>query len=428
MKIGGFTFIKPGEKMFTMIISTPTKKSVEELLTMHSEVKMYVDEAVQRRAGVWTTTQERAYINSVFHHRAASAMVVSNIDSAIEASDEHGDQVGRDRLKALFVQKYRKINLDGLQRDTTIKRFVNDEIEVKGSFPGTDGKMHTYKEYVTFSKLAEPVRTWFKACPIVVTELSNVPDQMHSPIFISLQMGTPLNPQEQRNALRTPIARYIRVKSNDPRAITDVFNRIESYGEKQQRRMLHSELYAQTIMAVTAPFANKSIGHKEIDAFYMEGLGFSEISKVSAYNSQNLTHHAGVWEMVANSTAGLKVSAGKIPQRTFWAILMICNYLKQNGYVVVDYADFARAVYELDRNLVEGSKVQQSQDIQDAKTEEEREVANNDDNYYWRKCNRNTSGNARNDRSKDLIEAFLGLMKAVPLVVPLSEVYASTAK
>ena len=414
--------------MFTMIISTPTKKSVEELLTMHSETKMYVDEAVQRRAGVWNPTQERAYINSVFYHRAASAMVVSNIDSAIEASDEHGDQVGRDRLKSLFEQKYRKINLDGLQRDTTIKRFVNDEVEVRGSFPGTDGKMHTYKEYVTFSKMAEPVRTWFKACPIVVTELSNVPDQMHSPIFISLQMGTPLNSQEQRNALRTPIARYIRDKSNDASAIANVFNRVESYGEKQQKRMLHSELYAQTIMAVTSPFDSKSIGHKEIDAFYREGLGFSELAKVSAYNAQNLTHHAGVWEMVANSTAALKVPSGKIPQRTFWAILMICNHLKQNGYVVNDYADFAKAVYDLDRKLVEDSKVQQSEDIQVAKTEEERDVANNDDNYYWRKCNRNTSGNARNDRSKDLIEAFLELINVVPLVSLLSEVYAATAK
>jgi hypothetical protein len=410
--------------MKTMIISTPTKKTVGELLTMHSEVKMYVDEAVQRCAGVWDVQQERAYIDSVFFHRAASAMVVSNIDSAIEASSEDGDQVGADRLKALFDSGFRKINLDGLQRDTTLKRFVNDEIEIKGDLPGTDGKMHSVKEYTSFSKLPEPVRTWFQQCPIVVTELSNVADRMHSPIFISLQMGTPLNAQEQRNAFRTPIAPYIRVNSNDAAAIENVFNRVDSYGSKQQKRMLHSELYAQTLMAVTPPYSKQSLGSKEIDAFYRAGLGFKNRIDVTAYSADKLTHHRQVWSMVAKSTAALKLGA-KIPQRTFWALVLICDELQRNNLVVVDYADFAKAVYDFDRKLVEESKHQQSTDIQTAQTEAERTAANDDDAYYWRKCNRTTSGTARQQRRQILVSGFNQLPELGSLVVPLSETAAA---
>jgi len=411
--------------MKTMIISTPTKKTVGELLTMHSEVKMYVDEAVQRCAGVWDVQQERAYIESVFFHRAASAMVVSNIDTAIEASSEDGDQVGADRLKLLFDKGFRKINLDGLQRDTTLKRFVNDEIEIKGQFPGTDGKTHSVKEYTSFSKLPESARTWFQQCPVVVTELSNVADRMHSPIFISLQMGTPLNEQEKRNAFRSPIAPYIRRKSNESTAIENVFNRVERYGSKQQKRMLHGELYAQTLMAVTDPYSKQSLGSKEIDAFYRAGLGFKKLTEVTAYSADKLTHHAQVWSMVAKSTAALKMNGAKVPQRTFWALVLICDELQRDNLVVVDYADFAKAVYDLDRKLVEDSKHQQSTDIQTAQTEAERTAANDDDAYYWRKCNRTTSGTARQQRRQILVSGFNQLPELGSLVVPLSETAAA---
>ena len=405
--------------MLNMIISTPTKKTVKELQTMHSETKMYVDDAVQRFAGVWSVEQERKYIRSVFNHRAASAMVVSVIESAIEASEVAGDEVGKERLQGLFNDGYRKQNLDGLQRDTTIKRFLNDDISVKGTFPGIDGKYHTYNDYVTFSKLGEPVRNWFMQCPIVVTELDNVPDREHSPIFTELQLGTPLNKQEQRNALRTPIAQYVRTKSNDEESIEDVFNRVESYGAKQQKRMSHSELYVQTLMAVTPGFSDKSIGHNEVDAFYRLGLEYEKTSEVPAYSAQNLTHHGAVWGDLKRAISSLKIK-GKTPQRTFWAMLGVCDYLRRKNFVIFDFPDFAKAVYDLDRKLVEDSKKQQGRDIDNAATDADREAANDDDRYYWRKCNRNSSGVARTARMTELCTEFEELNKHFDYATPAS--------
>ena len=390
---------------------------------MHSEVKMYVDEAVQRFAGVWVTEQERRYLCSVFYHRAASAMVVSVIESAIEASSMTGDHVGRQRLQGLFDQGFRKQNLDGLQRDTTIKRFVNDEISVRGKFPAVDGEYYTYKDYITFSKMAEPVRTWFLQCPIVVTELNNVPDKEHSPIFIDLQLGTPLNKQEQRNALRTPIAHHVRTRSNDKAAIEGVFDRVESYGIKQQKRMLHSELYVQTLMAVTAPFSGKSIGHKEIDEFYRLGLECEQLSDVPAYSARNLTHHESVWSTVSNTIASLKLN-GKTPQRTFWAVLAVCDHLQRNNYCINDSTDFAKAIYELDRKLVEDSKKQQGNDIENALTDVQRENANDDDRYYWRMCNRNSSGVSRTQRFQQLCSEFDKLNQQQSYATPVSQMAA----
>ncbi len=409
--------------MINMIHTTPTKKTVKELQTMHSETKMYVDDAVQRFAGVWSVDQERKYIRSVFYHRAASAMVVSVIESAIEASEAEGDMVGKERLQGLFDDGYRRQNLDGLQRGTTIRRFLNDEVSVKGTFPGIDGERYTYSDYVTFSKLDEPVRNWFMQCPIVVTELDNVPDKEHSPIFTELQMGTPLNKQEQRNALRTPIAQYVRTKSNDEEAIEDVFNNVESYGINQQKRMLHSELYVQTIMAVTPGFSDKSIGHKEIDEFYRLGLEFEKTSEVPEYSNQKLTHHAQVWGDLKRAISSLKIK-GKTPQRTFWAMVGVCDHLRRKNYTIFDYPDFAKAVYDLDRKLVEDSKKQQGRDIANAKTDEEREAANDDDRYYWRKCNRNSSGVARTARMRELCKEFDNLNKDFDFATPASAMAA----
>jgi len=391
----------------TTIRQVPCLKPISEIFAEFGDKKVYTDEGVQRNF-VWSLTEKRDYIMSVFYNKAGSSIVVADLLSSAKASQKMGDNLGYHRLMKMAMESsFELISLDGQNRTKTIHQFLKDEFSVSGTFYGLDGEAYEYKNTV-FSKMSESVRNLFTTRSVVVTTYYNACDTELADIFIDLNKGLPLNAQEKRNAKRTPIAAWIR---DYVRGTSRVWAKIATLSEEKLKRMAAAELAAQSVMALNDKFKKNNLGAKSIDSFYDLGIGHSECSSVKEYHDDVLSRATAIMEIAERAIAANKLKNG-CPFRTWWALLFVAEHLYESGIDVVEgyWTDFFTAVYKIDQGLINESKSTQATAIRNLQTQglddEEISTKTKDDLYYWRWVNRNQDVKHRNKRRDTLVERF----------------------
>jgi len=397
---------------YNIIRQLPCLKTISEIDSEFGDKEMYTDEGVQRNF-VWSLTEKRDYIQSVFYNKAGSSIVVADLLSCAQASKKMGDEPAYHRLWALFEENgFKWISLDGQNRIKTVHQFLNDEFSVSGTFYGLDGEAYEYKN-TFFSKMAESVRNLFTTRSVVVTIICNACDEELADIFIDLNKGLPLNAQEKRQAKRTPIATWIR---SYVRGTSRVWTKIATLSEYKLKRMADAELTAQSVMALSETFKKKNVGAKSIDSFYDLGIGHASRSSVKEYHDDVLDRATAIMDIAERAIGANKLKNG-CPFRTWWALLFVAEYLYENGIDVAEgcWTDFFTAVYEIDQQLINDSKSTQATQIRNLQSEglddEEISIRTKDDLYYWRWVNRNQDGVHRNNRCKALVEKFIATHK-----------------
>jgi len=394
---------------------TASTKNVESIAQSLNSAKMKVDRSFQRRV-VWTPKVRNSFFESVSKGTAVSSVVVADIASGIEASLAVGDIEGAEKYKQYQAQGFRTVSEDGQNRLSTLEAFLADEVTFTGRLFDRDYCDDLYSNKL-FSKLPEDVQHAFKTSQVVVVKVNNVPYKELSNIFIKLNDGMPLNAVEKRNAFATPIASYLRDLTGENGIYKDLWPLYMNPGKIN--RMDDIKWLSKALVCVNREVAedDKDLSEKSIDSFYKKGIDRAQ-RDVKEYDKAELRRFQKIIDMVLNASQKQNEVNGKIPQKTFWALLYAAEYIYDNSLAVVDYAKLFEHVYLKDAELEEASKLEQASKLENFKKghshlskSEIKKLTNDnsslkDDNFYWRWVNRNDDYSKRRRRQKDLVDAL----------------------
>ena len=232
-----------------------------------STKKQYCSERYQRRFGAWTTKQKCAYISNIFRSRVYTPIILAPV-------------TGHDRDLDDLTMNIKYACLDGQHRSHTIAEFVNNQFGFTGTINGTKYN-NTY-----FNKMSEHIQLHFlMRCEISICIIEERDIDL-AQIFIDINDGQPLNDQEKRNAMNTPIAAWSRKQSKDFRS---VFNQISKV---QIERMDDCFLISRLVAFINGlkNDADLSNDSKALDNLYQSGVENQQFydQKVFSYISSEL--------------------------------------------------------------------------------------------------------------------------------------------
>ena len=214
-----------------------------------STIRQYCSERYQRRFGAWTTQQKCAYISNVFSGRVYTPIIVAPVSQ-------------RDKNLDDLKTNIKFACLDGQHRSHTIAEFINNDFGFTGTI-----KSQKYNN-VQFSKMSDTIQRHFLLkCKIGICKVKENNIDL-AQVFIDINDGSPLNDQEKRNAMNTPIAAWVRKQSKD---FSVVFKQIS--GAKYER-MDDCVLISRVACMISGIKNNSELSNdsKGLNDFYQAGI------------------------------------------------------------------------------------------------------------------------------------------------------------
>jgi hypothetical protein len=202
-----------------------------------------------QRPIAWRPKDRKAYFESMCMGRTEGGFVFVNMEYTVQAMEDHGytnDRAYR-YFKKLMSQGYKYLTLDGNNRWT----FIRDLIEDRYNIPlGTynmliQDTLHTFtvtKRNNVFSKLTGLEQRVLLDRVFVITEYTQLDYAGLSEIFLSINSGVPLNPQEKRNAMDSDWSDYVRKLSLDLAPLLTLI-----LGENYTKRLAGDDWIATTL-------------------------------------------------------------------------------------------------------------------------------------------------------------------------------------
>ena len=158
-------------------------------------------------------------------------------------------------------QGARKELLDGQQRCTAIKGFLNDAFPMsKDAAPvEVDGEKYDCAG-MTYSELPEALQDVLHQTSLVMVKIEQATNEEVRDYFLRLQKGSPLNPAEKRRALGGSMPKIIKHITG-----CDLFNHV---GYKANR--LAHEATAAQLMLISLSQGPCKLSSSELDTMYLE--------------------------------------------------------------------------------------------------------------------------------------------------------------
>jgi len=397
------------------ILPQPMLVRVSDILEMYNRKKMAVVKQFQRRP-VWDRPTKISFIESVSEGTAVSGIIVADIRSGIGASSSTGDIAGQEEYQKLDKAGYDTVNEDGQNRVGELIGFCNDKFTFTGTLYDLEHKPREFTN-VKFSKLPDSFRHAFLNSHVVVVTVQNAPWNKLPHMFRKLNSGMSLNSIEMRQSIQTPIAEWLRSRCEG--TFKDMWPRISGCSTNAILRMRDIEWLSQILLTLNSHTKERFFRDDDLDWFYNLGEGKPMVS-VTEYDRNELDRAQAIVE-IARKTIELQQSvpdSKSVPQKTFWALITLAEYIYDNNYSILSYDQFYQDVYRIDGRLTSDSTIQQGQDFAQARikfpheTDDELKKRCPDNNYYWRQCNRMESPTLRVCRKDSLVNEFLKEFRA----------------
>ncbi len=264
-----------------MEVKTLTNKNIAFLVEHGKQDRLCFNDEYQR-AAIWKLDQKQMFVDSILRGYSIPAFYfhLKGYDKPVKG-------------EALFP-KYDVI--DGQQRIRAVQEFYNDEFKLldpnKDSFRFPNfakGKKCHWAEK-TFSQLEPQYKRQLKNQKIIIFELRTEKDNEIRDLFIRLQGGTPLTPQDKRDAWPGNFTKYIitiagksALNKNEGRGKPGwpFFREVVS-GKESNKRQLAAQiamLYFHRLESGQKDFC--SIGSARIDSFYHQQIAFDDASEAA---------------------------------------------------------------------------------------------------------------------------------------------------
>ena len=286
--------------------------------------RIHIDPSFQRRA-CWSDKQKRRFILSLNKKRVLSPIIVSCANTGIVAPNS--DAVSIDKYQSVLNQKKSYVSLDGQNRSETIMELFDDKLYLSGIFIDADDKEVGISNK-NFSQLPTRLQDALKDAEVEFKVMQNIPYSDLNDIFLSINDGEPLNDQEKRNAINTPISTWARKEAE---SLSDMWPMIQGFKERNILRFKDVEWLISSYM-VTLKTYNLNCSSKDLDSFYRLGENQS-FSSVKEYSSSRRTRFFHIMQIVNNLLKGAKkmpIHRNEVSQKVYWGLLIFAEYLWDN--------------------------------------------------------------------------------------------------
>lgn len=329
--------------------------------------RIYIDQSFQRRA-CWSAAQKRRFILSLNKKRVISPIVVSCATTGVTAPNS--DAVSIDKYQDILNENKSHVSLDGQNRSETIKDLFEDKLYISGDFIDADDRVVGVSNK-TFSQLPKRLQDSLKDAEVELKIMQYIPYSELNDIFLSINDGEPLNDQEKRNAINTPISTWARKEAE---SLCDMWPMIQGFKQKNILRFKDVEWLISSYM-VTLKTYNLNCSSKDLDSFYRLGENQS-FSSVKEYFSSRRTRFFHIMQILNNllkEAKKLPIHKNEVSQKIYWALLLFAEYLWDNqilnsipnGISTIGYKRLAELVTTLNDKLAKEGDKQFQKDLDD---------------------------------------------------------------
>jgi hypothetical protein len=249
--------------------ATPGSKTIKDLLELKKYNMLYANPEYQRGA-VWTKPQKKRLVDSVFRGYPIPLIYLHHISKEVAGAKRDDFEVidGQQRINALYEY-----------REGSFKLFDPVADEEEAQFPSFIKERPCPWGGKLFDELTPELQKEMLDVPLSVMQIETDVSNEARDLFIRLQAGMPLNPQEKRDAWPGNFTEYVLKIGGKPELAKYPGHRFfkDVMKAKDRNRGEFRQMAAQlTMLYFTRREAGKvcDISGEAIDAFYHKHLDF----------------------------------------------------------------------------------------------------------------------------------------------------------
>lgn len=246
----------------------------KQLAEFQNDNKICLDLSFQSEER-WNDTQRRKYINSLLSDSCPTPVVLADVKSCMEYCKK---QFGDDSADYLYFKDkdengYEFISIDGNNRSRALKRFIKGEfgLSIKGDLKIKNIEQEAYKTWKPtkstrfYNTLPQYIKTHFDHnVYVIVYKVGEASLADLCDLFLCINDGVTLNPQEKRNAIVCQLADIVRLLSKD---FDEFFSLYWTKDSKNRRN--HQEFIVSLFVHVTR-LTSGNINKQERDSAYSD--------------------------------------------------------------------------------------------------------------------------------------------------------------
>ena len=307
-----------------------------KLSKLQNEGKIYLDESFQSNAR-WDVAAKQAYMYSVFVGNAVTSIILADIQSIVASlriafSEDNEDYKF---FKSLADQGYEYITVDGYNRSRCIAEFVSEEgfplaeqeYEIDDGYVPVFKANKSNKEYDTLPTDVQNYLNNIKMNVLIVSQCDRIG---LAELFIAVNKGINLNPQEKRNAILCTFGEYVRGLASH-KNLKNTF--VQIYGQRGVNRRYSDEMIVTAAVIIAHGIDNVTNAGK--DNAYAD-----KSSELEAFSSRVTPI---INDIVANLVepygTGI-LDVGNMQNGNFTDLIMLFNYMQNHNITIKDYEAF----------------------------------------------------------------------------------------
>jgi hypothetical protein len=312
-----------------------TTWTIHDLATRQDEDEIFLDLAFQSTER-WSKVSQLAYLNSVFSGFTPNPIILADVTSCMNYCEE---LLGKDSEDYKYYAKLHSegvkyISVDGNNRTRTLMRFFNNTLQLKENNEYRMSGM-TIPEYMNFKptnsvgykglpdKLKEHIRNI--EIPVFVVN-SATRQELHN-MFIAVNNGVSLNPQEKRNAIVCKVADAIRLLGDKYKKMLRLY-----FKDSNCQRRIHEEFLVASLVHITYGFET-NIMREDKDAAYNDAS--AETKKIGKLKEVLKDLDSIIqYENKTGKTRGIPSKA------SLFDLVMLLDYLQNQNISVMDDSTF----------------------------------------------------------------------------------------
>lgn len=315
--------------------TTFDKWTIHALATMQDGEEIFLDLGFQSSER-WSKASGLAYLNSVFRKFTPHPIILAHVESCMNHCEQ---RLGKDSndykyFANLHTNGFRYISVDGNNRTRTIMKFFNNKLQLKQGYTYRISGM-SVPEYMTFTpsnnttfkgmpeKLKEHVRD-IEIPVFVVNEATR--QELHD-MFIAVNNGVALNPQEKRNAIVCKVADAVRQLGEKYKDMFGLY-----FSDPNFQRRIHEEFLVSCLVHVTHKF-DSNISKEDRDKAYSDE---SDETKKLGQLKEVLKQMDEICQYESKSG-----KARGIPSKaSLFDLMMLVDWLKNENISIINESDF----------------------------------------------------------------------------------------
>ena len=309
--------------------------TISTLATRQDDDEIYLDLAFQSSER-WSKKAMLAYLHSVFSGFTPNPIILAHVESCMNYCE---NKLGKDTkdyryFADLHSKGFKYISVDGNNRTRTLMKFFNNNLKlIEGKTYRMSGMTipdfmsYTPTSPLPFKGMPEKLKEYIKSVEIPVFVVNSANCQELHDMFIAVNNGVSLNPQEKRNAIVCTVADEIR-------ALAKKYNnmlRLYFSPVNCQRRIQEEFLVSALVHVAQGMVNNISLEHKD-----------------AAYNDKSIeTKKIGRLKEVLKDMDNIiqyETKTGKqrgIPSRaSLFDLVMLIDYLHNQNISIIDDMQF----------------------------------------------------------------------------------------